>query len=451
MGSKWFLSLLITCFLILLSRFLPGPKDWWGSVGKKPFLSGVVIIAVVAVFLGGAREAITTVRNPVDTIRFIRILVIVALTVTAAIVILFSRGRASSGWAVRWMGLYAGVAMISCLYSSFPLLSLWKGFEVLSAVAVGILIGGFLHQREDIEHLINIVLLIIWFLVLSSLVGMIISPSLAFARMKQGGLMGFALQGVYPQINANTLSQISAMLASCSLCWVLGGQKRYESLGPLFVFVLALACVVLGHSRTSLFAFVLLVCFILIFFRAKITALATLWIGIMLGASGVAIHYITQYIFRGQSEELFTSLSGRTQLWPLVLEKIWQSPLVGHGFYSSQRMTWGLSTVDNTYLEVLLGVGIVGLTFFCMAVISVFVDLWRGNPSNFRLKPDSKWRLIWIQQVAMFLFLFFRSLTGPSFEMLHPSLTIFVIFAVSSSATLRIQRAEHALSEYEER
>jgi len=451
MGSKWFLSFFITFCLILLSRFLPGPRDWWRSVGKRPFVSGVVIIAVIAVFLGGAREAVTTVRNPVDTIRFVRILVVAALTVTAVIVILFSRGRASSGWAVRWMGLYAGIAMISCFYSSFPLLSLWKGFEVLSTVAVGMLIGGFLHQREDIEHLINITLLVMWFLVLSSLVGMIISPSLAFAKMKQGGLMGFALQGVYPQINANTLSQISGMLASCSLCWVLGGQKRYGSLGPLFVFVLALACLVLGHSRTSLFAFVPAICFVFIFFRAKIAGLTMLWIGTILGVSGVGVHYIMNYILRGQSEELLLSVSGRTRFWPVVLEKVWQSPLIGHGFYSSQRMTWGASSVDNTYLEVLLGVGMVGLILFCMAVISVFLNLWRGNWSSLRLKPDSNWRLVWIQQAVLFLFLIFRSLTGPSFQILHPNLIVFIIVAVCSSATVRIQRAEHALSKYEDR
>ncbi len=445
MHAKWFLSIFVTFCCTLLCGFLPGARDWWRSVGKRPFVACVLFISVISVFLGNPRGVTAIAENPVDTIRVFRILVLSILTVTAVIVIVFSKSRVFAGWGARWMALYAGIAMISSFYSPFPLLSLWKGFEVLSHVAVGIMVGGSLHQREDIEHVINIILLAMLFLVISALASSIISPSLAFAKMEHTGQMAFMLRGVYPRINANTLSQISAIVAACSLCCFFSVEKTTSRFGALLVFVMALACLLLSHSRTSLLIFFPAVCFIVMFFRAKIIAFTTLWIGIILVLSGFVIDNVIAYILRGQSKELFLCLSGRTDFWDLVLEKIYESPIIGHGFYASQRMSWGTSTVDNTYLEVLLGVGIVGLTFFCMAVISVFLNLWKANQWNSQKNIDPNWRLVWIQQTVIFLFLFFRSLTGPSFQILHPSLTIFIIVAVCSSATVRIQNAEYFL------
>lgn len=345
------------------------------------------------------------------------------------------------------MVLYAIIGIISSLYSPFPLLSLWKGFEVLSLVVVGIMVGGTLHQREDIEHVINIIMLAMFFLVISALVSSIISPSLAFAKMKLTGQMAFAMRGVYPPINANTLSQISAIVASCSLCWFFGVEKINSRFGALFVFVTALSTLLLSHSRTSLFIFFPVVCYIVIFFRAKIIAFTTVWIGIILVLSGFVIENVIAYFYRGQSKAQFLSLSGRTDFWDLVLGKIYESPIIGHGFYSSQRMSWGVSTVDNTYLEVLLGVGIVGLTSIFLALISVFLNLWKANQWNSQNNIDTNWRLVWIQQTVIFLFLFFRSLTGPSFQILHTNLIIFIIIAVCSSATLRIQSSEYSKNE----
>jgi O-antigen ligase len=70
---------------------------------------------------------------------------------------------------------------------------------------------------------------------------------------------------------------------------------------------------------------------------------------------------VVEFIYRGQNKIAFLSLSGRTEFWPIVWNEINKSPFVGHGYYAAQRIGLGVSSVDNTYLEGNMGVGIIGL------------------------------------------------------------------------------------------
>jgi O-antigen ligase len=126
-------------------------------------------------------------------------------------------------------------------------------------------------------------------------------------------------------------------------------------------------------------------------------------------------------------------MSGRLEFWPLVWNEFLKSPLLGHGFYTSHRLKWGASSVDNTYIEVLLGLGLLGLFPIVLALLSVFKDLIRTRPSKYNAQNNNGFRFLWLQLASLFLILFFRSLTGPSFQIHHINLSIFVIIAVSSS------------------
>jgi O-antigen ligase len=155
-------------------------------------------------------------------------------------------------------------------------------------------------------------------------------------------------------------------------------------------------------------------------------------IGGLLLVTDVVVEYLLPYFVRGQSVQTFTSLSGRTEFWPEVIKKVGEAPFLGHGFYASQRMMWNISSVDNTYLEVMLGLGVMGLIVFCVPVYTIVYNLWKSRPwrAGFDLASDS--RFLWVQLLALFFFLFFRSLTGPSFQNLHVNLAIFVLVLVST-------------------
>ena len=437
-----FILILGTIILFVLSGFISGVREWWRSIFRKPFLATVILLSLLSVFLGQPRGMQTITVNPVDTIRLVRILLLVVLAITSIIVIALTiKPGTTLGWGIIAMAIYALHAMGSSLYSFVPLLTLWKGFEVLAITFVGMLIAIMLEDADDIQHVFNIVYIAISYLIISAIVGAIFNPGEAFAKMQVKGLMAFALQGIYPFINSNTLSQVSAILCAIALVWIVRPEKKYNKIGPIIVLLVSSACLVMSHSRTSIFALLLVVLLILFIYRRMMMLFFMVWVFAILSLSGMVLEYIKPYILRGQKTVLFKTMTGRLEFWPEVLEKIWKAPILGHGFYSSQRLMWNISSVDNTYLEVILGIGIVGLLIFLIPTTGIIINLWKTRPWRIKESLNSQIRFLWIQMASIYIILIIRSLTGPSFQNLHINLIIFVILVVS---TYRLRKISYS-------
>jgi O-antigen ligase len=335
---------------------------------------------------------------------------------------------------------YAFLAMASSFYSKIPLLSLYKGFEVGAYVVLGLYIGTILHTWRDIEDIVDIMLFGMWYLVISALIGAVIAPSMAWAKMESSESMAFGLLGVFPLINSNTLTQLSGTIACCCICRLFCVPKGREKTGVMVVFIVAVICMVLAHSRTSIFAFLIAMGLVFVSFRKKGLALLAVSLGGLIAAFAALSEYLVSYLMRGNTMGTFTSLGGRTHFWPMVFEQFMRSPIIGHGFYASQRFLFGTSTVDNTYLEVLLGLGLIGIMVFCLAILGVFINVWRSRPKASLREQGLGNQFIWTELAVIFLFLFVRTFTGPSFQVLHVDLTFFVLVTVCASAAYRLKK-----------
>ena len=432
----------LTVGCVALSCFFAGPRDWLRSLGKRPFTSFLILLSVLAVFLGSPRETRSILDSPVDTVRTLRILVLSTMAAAAFLALLAARKRSGASGSLGWLAAYALFAMVSASYSMYPLLTLYKGYEVVTFVVLGLYVGTRLHAWRDVEDIVNVMLFVQWYLVVSALIGLVCARSAAFPAALPGEEpMAFALHGVFPSINPNSLTQLAATLASCSLCWLLRPAKGGKT-GVAAVLLLCLTCMGFAHSRTSIFAFLVCVAAILMAFRKRGLAL----FGVVLAGGVAAVSALSQflvaYLMRGQTARSFSSLSGRTNFWPQVTRRFWESPVAGHGYYASQRYFFGTSGVDNCYLEVLLGLGIIGLTMFCLAVQGVLCNLYRSRPPVPCNKEITAHRLVWTELAVIFFFLFIRSLTGPSFQGLHVNLTFFVLVTVCAAAARRLKKAD---------
>lgn len=442
MEAKEIIITFLTICCVSVSCLFSGPRDWWESVKRNPFVALLIFLSVAAVFLGTPRGAKMLVGDPVDSVRTLRIIVLTVMGAAAIFGNLFNSNRSHSSGSLGWMVLYALLAMFSAVYSKIPLLSLYKGFEVAAFVVLGLYIGTILHTWRDIEDIVNIMLFAMWYLVVSALIGAIVWPSEAWPTMLMQDSMAFALNGVFPSILSSTLAPMAGILASCCLCWLFHPTKTAGKMGLRVVFLAALVCMVFAHSRTAILAFVLAAFFIFMCFRRTGLAIIT----ISLGLIGYLTGNLVSYMMRGNPAGVFTSLSGRTLFWPLVIEKVVQSPLFGHGFYASQRFMFGsgaISSVDNTYLEVLLGLGVIGVMVLILAVLGVGRNLWRSRPT-FSGKEITDPYFIWTELAVIFLFLLMKSFTGPSFQVLHVYLTFFVLVTVCGAAACRLKRTAPA-------
>lgn len=115
--------------------------------------------------------------------------------------------------------------------------------------------------------------------------------------------------------------------------------------------------------------------------------------------------------------------SGRTTIWPYVIKKIEQSPLIGYGRYAMMRTglsDWLESELGevfghphNAYLEMLFDNGIIG--FFC--IIPVYFLSLKKSLSLFRDRDDALYEAAGGIAVALLLALF---ITGLGAQTLYP-------------------------------
>lgn len=424
---------------------LPGPRDWFNSFRRKPLEAFLVILSLVAaVFLSGVREGKATNGELMDALRFFRIITLSVMGVMALLAYLVNGKRASTSGSLIFLAAYALLAMLSGIYSIFPMLSLYKAFEVVTFVTLGLTVGARLHTWRDVEDVVDIILLSLWYLVVSALVGIVLAHKEALGDPLVNKSFTFTFGGVFPAINPNSLTQFSGIVAVCVICWLFNRQRNSNSIGLAVILCASVIAMILAHSRTSLLAFMVATILVFVTYRKILLAISCIVLGSLTALVLPLTEYLTSYFMRGQSTAHFTSLTGRTLFWPLVLEQVYKSPIVGHGFYASQRMLFGVPSVDNTYLEVLLGLGFIGLTVFCVVVASVALNIWLSRPKACSMNGLSEHQLIWTEAAVIFIFLFFRSLTGPSFQNLNFNLTIFVLVMVCASAIRRITIGQRA-------
>lgn len=88
------------------------------------------------------------------------------------------------------------------------------------------------------------------------------------------------------------------------------------------------------------------------------------------------------YVHRGQNEQDFQSMSGRTDFYQRGLEVIWESPLLGTGQWTDRLNPKINGHIHNTALQALLNAGIIGFIPYIASWIvgwMLFFRLWRND------------------------------------------------------------------------
>lgn len=415
----------------LLGVFRP-VGAWWRSFLSRGMTSMVLALAFTVPFLGGrggpdAADVLGT-AGPSRLLRLGALLVL--LFVVATGFMRSARPLQLAGKAAMAMLAYAVLAMFSALYSVSPLISALKGFEVFVLVMTGIHLAGQLRTLADVRWLVDTLALIILVLVVSALIGAVVLPSQAFPATLLGATI---LQGVAPVINANTLTQFSVFIALLCFIYAFNGGSERRGQSNWIVFGVALVAVILSHSRTSIFSGAVALVAVLFFSGRKSLAIAATAGG---SIAWFATEFLASYLMRGQSEEQFMSFSGRMVGWERTWDIVAESPIVGHGFYAAQRVLLGSSTVDSTYMDVLIGLGFVGLVAL---LIPVAITAWSFLVTIPGKKDLPAYRLLWLELMSLFVIILVRSVTAPTFQVMHPNLVMFMVLIVSVAALRRLR------------
>jgi O-antigen ligase len=351
-SHQGFLRLMSVLLTIIVLIKLAGFFTWNEDVGVTRVLKLVSRLAMTAAAYGAYRLVLK--RGAVDSFRW------------------------HNSWSPLLYGAYLGLGLVSLLWSRNPGYSLLQWLmDVETLVFAFYFVKCFLLLDEffpDSPVRFYHVLGNATFLILSVfLVGMLVSPE-TFYRLTHDGeearLGGFIM-------NPNELGMLCAVGIACLM---FNFYRRHRLVWTLVKIAALLLALILTGSRSSLVGFLLIV-----FFHIQQAGNKRLKIAANLSVM-LAVPALVPLVFvkQGGLEEVL-SMTGRLPFWhALLTEGLPREPLLGYGFmriaygeYFQSVHTYAAQMAHNTFIQVLMNLGLVGFTIVMvqlMATIKGFVN-----------------------------------------------------------------------------
>ena len=257
--------------------------------------------------------------------------------------------------------MVVGIVVCSVLWSVDPGITLTRSIAFLFLVvgAIGLV------KTIDGNEIMGLAASINGLLATVSLLLLIVLPSEVVG-------IGGDFNGLFPQ--KNVLGQAMAMGVLAGLHGVRTGRRKLRHMGIIAICALV---VVLSKSTTALLT-------IFVFFTLHI--IGSLYIKggnrRFMSVCMMIIFALTSFLIIANKDLIFSflgkdpTLTGRTDLWPYVIDAISDRPLLGWGFSAfwsmsnprsieiSTLLRWYVDEAHNGLLQILLDVGVIGAALF---------------------------------------------------------------------------------------
>ncbi|HEY4442541.1 MAG TPA: O-antigen ligase family protein [Candidatus Elarobacter sp.] len=280
------------------------------------------------------------------------------------------------------------LAILSVMWSDDPYLTLRRSVGLVGTTAVAY----YAVARLTLDEFIDV------FAVVAGLVAVVSAFFIAFlpdAGVMQQEYAG-AWRGVFEHKNSFGL-----FLSACIIVLVISAVRSRGTRRLIAWSVLAMCAVELLGSQSLTSALVA---------ALNVVLLGALWYAskgraqrravaffAVLGAVaiGLAAWVVTDGFTGGTVLGRDTTLTGRTDIWPSVIDAIWTRPLFGFGYdvfwsdngpylhYLPAAVGWRPYHAHNGYLELALDVGAAGVAVAAAAILRGLVAAWRSIPAAF--------------------------------------------------------------------
>jgi O-antigen ligase len=378
----------------------------------------------------------------------IGLMTIVVLVLAVGLV---TRRTAWTGWLFRgvvgFMAIYAVTCAVSTIWSVFPTWTLYKSLEYFIDVALIAAVVSSVGSADEYSSFVDWVWVMYGLLLCSVWAGAALAPALAF--LPNRGIFGFELQGVMPQLSTNGVGEIAALLGVVSFSRLIlrphaDGNASWYSL----LLIVSVSTLILAQTRSATIGFLFGVFLAALYRNARVAMLGLAACVVVALLSQAATQVVQTYMMRGQDAELFNSLSGRMTWWQTAWPKIQEKPWLGYGAYAGGRFVvlsqlgdLSTSSIHNSYIEVVLGTGLIGLAPLLAALAGTWKQLMsmRFIPLYSNLEQQLSVEALSVLGVVTARSLFSVTMIW------HPALDYFVILGYAEllrrrAAALRIAR-----------
>ena len=372
------------------------------------------------------RDAEALAENPLDSAAQVRLACVGGAALLGWLALLRTplvQERVPMPTAVFLFGAYVAVVFLGAPLSVNLPLTAYRAVELavgLLVVAAAVRFAGADALRRLERALYGFVVLLIG----SAWLGVLLFPGDAILRDVEP--IPFQLQGVYPAIAANGVGELGAVL----LLWSLGLRIAGRSGGWPNLALIGLGAVTLlaGQYRTGYIAVALALALVLVTRRRKVLALLAVAgvLAVAVWSASTLTGAAEPYVLRGDTREEAAELSGRTEYWDHAVPVWRESPLIGNGLLTGTRFevlaplgATMTSTIHNTWIEALVGTGVVGLAL----LVAALALLWRAALRDL-LSPRGL-----VYPSLLLAFVTVRSFTGSTFEVFGLTSLLLLVLA----------------------
>jgi O-antigen ligase len=265
-----------------------------------------------------------------------------------------------------------GIAATSFIWSDFPNVSQKSGVLLLQTTLFGLYFASRFSMKEQLR-------ILAWALGIASVFSLLYSLALPGAAIDSGGLW----RG--PLVHKNLFARLM-VISGLSLLLVALNSRRYRYV-IWTVFGITVTLILLSKSKTALVVFIALVILVPIYRmlqRSDSLAIPFFSIMILVGTS-VATWFVTNWEPFLYSMGKDPTLSGRTDIWGAVIDKIWERPWLGYGYNAfwenggvGQKAVFdviflNISQAHNGYLNLGAELGLLGLLFFVLSLLTAYI------------------------------------------------------------------------------
>ncbi|MBV9389136.1 MAG: O-antigen ligase family protein [Chroococcidiopsidaceae cyanobacterium CP_BM_ER_R8_30] len=269
----------------------------------------------------------------------------------------------------RFIWIFVGFAVVSVLWSSIPGTTLRSGICLIGSSMFGVYFATRYSMKQQVQ-------------LLGWMFGISIVLSLVFAlALPQYGIMGGIHAGDWRGIYTHKNSLGKHMVVSTIIFLLLAIDKQKNRWLLWCGFSLSLTLILLSRSSSSAINVVILIALFLVLrtlrWRYKLMIPAFLAVMIIGGSLCLCFTANADIILRslfGKNSEL----SGRSDLWSVVLEMIEKRPWLGYGLsgfwlgrYGNSAEVWSetgwaVPHAHNGLLDLGLDLGVLGIALFLL-------------------------------------------------------------------------------------
>ncbi len=341
-------------------------------------LSEKIFVVLSLFFFTGAVSGLIAPSNPLDSVR--QTLIYVGHFLTLILIAILWRKVLAIVIKEKLLWILIATVCASVIWSDMPAVTLERILPLLRVTIFGIYFAARFTIKEQLH-------LLAWAFGLAALLSLIVCVLVpSYGVVGEGLIVGQeelvhsgAWRGIY-----NHKTFLGSIMSLGSLIILFCGLDKLQYRHPWVIFSAFLVSIFVLLRSTTIAALVVFIIsvFLILFFqmeRKRFDLFIILFLGFVLVGSLIVSVIVSNAdaIFGSFGRD--ATISGRTLIWPLLIDKIQERPWLGYGYNTFWKGGWEGEVADiwraliagfepphahNGFLEICLDIGLLGLGIF---------------------------------------------------------------------------------------